>query len=96
MLRGAKSQRLEVVRGRSEFRSHLSIPQANPTQPVTPSRLIELPETNSGFLDAAGSCDRKNTIRRMKFTTRTVLELITAISQNMKMAISARFRELIW
>ena len=26
----------------------------------------------------------------------TVFELITAISQNMKMAISARFRELIW
>ena len=28
-------QRLEVVRGRSEFLSHFSIPQANPTQPVT-------------------------------------------------------------
>ena len=28
--------------------------------------------------------------------TRTVFELITAISQNMKMAISAGFRELIW
>ena len=31
----AKMQRLEVVTGHSEFLSHFSIPQANPTQPVT-------------------------------------------------------------
>ena len=35
VLTGAKMQRLEVVRGHSEFLSHFSIPQANPTQPVT-------------------------------------------------------------
>ena len=34
ILMGAKMQRLEVVRGHSEFLSHFSIPQANPTQPV--------------------------------------------------------------
>ena len=35
ILMGAKMQRLEVVTGRSEFLSHFSTPQANPTQPVT-------------------------------------------------------------
>ena len=35
ILMGAKMQRLEVVRGRTEFLSDFSIPQANPTQPVT-------------------------------------------------------------
>ena len=33
-------QRLEVVRGHSEFLSHFSIPQANPTQPVKYSRWL--------------------------------------------------------
>ena len=35
LMTGAKMQRLEVVRRHSEFLSHLSIPQAIPTQPVT-------------------------------------------------------------
>ena len=34
VLMAAKMQRLEVVRGRSEFLSHFSVPQANSTQPV--------------------------------------------------------------
>ena len=34
VLTAAKMQRLEVVRGHSEFLSHFSIPQANPTQTV--------------------------------------------------------------
>ena len=38
VLLGAKMQRLEVVRGQSEFLSHFSIPQANPTQSVSGQR----------------------------------------------------------
>ena len=41
VLMGAKMQRLEVVRGHSEFLSHFSIPQANPTQPVTRDCLLQ-------------------------------------------------------
>ena len=35
VLMPAKMQRLEVVRAHSEFLSHFSLPQANPTQPVS-------------------------------------------------------------
>ena len=49
VLMGAKMQRLEVVRGHSEFLSHFSIPQANPTQVAcewslrVPTRVYSIP-----------------------------------------------------
>ena len=48
VLMGAKMQRLEVVRGRSEFLSDFSVSRANPTQPVT-SEITDYRRLESGF-----------------------------------------------
>ena len=80
ILMGATMQRLEVVRGHSEFLSHFSIPQENPTQPETTTVLVHLASAPAGARARARPCSGR--LRLMRSILPLWLQFIKLVTKN--------------